>query len=89
MYDAVKDDINPYIKAIDSTYLGLTWDTAFAVSLPIQTFSGLVKSVKATPYYGSERDVNPRLIMAGSKWESCLLQRLMINTKTLDNKNAF
>jgi len=59
LWYTIRDDINPYIKAIDETYLGLTWDTAFAVSSPTQTFSGLVKSVKATPYYGSERDVNP------------------------------
>jgi hypothetical protein len=32
MYDAVKEDINPYIKAIDSTYLSLTWVRAYAVS---------------------------------------------------------
>jgi len=31
MYDVVKNDINPYIKAIDSTYMSLTWDTAYAV----------------------------------------------------------
>jgi len=28
--EVVRDDINPYIKAIDSTYMELTWDTAYA-----------------------------------------------------------
>ena len=29
MYNAVKDDINPYLKAIDSIYLGLEWVRAY------------------------------------------------------------
>ena len=29
MYDAVENDINPYIKAIDSIYLDLTWQRAY------------------------------------------------------------
>ncbi|RKX17363.1 MAG: hypothetical protein DRP26_07110, partial [Candidatus Zixiibacteriota bacterium] len=29
---AIRDDINPYIKAIDSVYLDLTWDNAYAVN---------------------------------------------------------
>lgn len=32
MYEAVRDDINPYLKAIDSTYLELTWDSAYTVN---------------------------------------------------------
>ncbi|UCE66245.1 MAG: hypothetical protein JSU85_15605 [Candidatus Zixiibacteriota bacterium] len=32
MYDVVKDDINPYIKAIDSTFLSLTWKGSYVVS---------------------------------------------------------
>jgi hypothetical protein len=32
LYDAVQEDINPYIKAIDSTYLSLIWDDAYEFS---------------------------------------------------------
>ncbi|MCP4580989.1 MAG: hypothetical protein GY839_05185 [candidate division Zixibacteria bacterium] len=30
--DAVRTDINPYIKAIDSLYLGLEWESAYALT---------------------------------------------------------
>jgi len=32
LYDAVKDDINPYLKAIDATYLQLNLDTAYTIN---------------------------------------------------------
>lgn len=32
MYEVVRDEINPYIKAIDETYLALDWDTAYAIN---------------------------------------------------------
>lgn len=32
MYDVVMNDINPYLKAIDSTFLSLTWRRSYAVS---------------------------------------------------------
>ena len=28
----VKEDLNPYIKAIDDIYMGLSWDTSYAVN---------------------------------------------------------
>jgi hypothetical protein len=31
LYYQIKDHIGPYIKAIDATYMSLTWDTAYAV----------------------------------------------------------
>jgi hypothetical protein len=37
LWDAIAYDINPYIKAIDSTYLELTWDDAYYVN-PEETF---------------------------------------------------
>ena len=42
LYEVIKNDINPYLKAIDSTYLGLTWDTAYAVNFE----NGVVRSVE-------------------------------------------
>jgi hypothetical protein len=29
LYNPIRDKINPYLKAIDSTYLGLTWERAY------------------------------------------------------------
>jgi hypothetical protein len=29
LYNAIRDDVNPYLKAIDSVYLGLTWQRAY------------------------------------------------------------
>jgi len=59
MGQTVKDYITPYIKAIDSVYLRLEWDDADYVSPTHDPDISLIESVKATPYYGSERDVNP------------------------------
>lgn len=56
----VRDDINPYIKAIDSVYLGLTWDTSYAVN-PETSFpsSDLIDTIYAEVYTGYGRDVHP------------------------------
>ncbi len=32
LYDIIQDDLNPYLKAIDSTYMQISWDTAYAIN---------------------------------------------------------
>jgi hypothetical protein len=53
-----KERVNPYIKAIDSVYLGLTWDTAYYVQ-PWTSFptSDLIDTIYAKLNYGSGRDI--------------------------------
>ncbi|MCD6161597.1 MAG: right-handed parallel beta-helix repeat-containing protein [candidate division Zixibacteria bacterium] len=49
MWYAIRDDINPYIKAIDEYYMPLVWDTTYAVS-PNETIVGqTIKSIRAVP----------------------------------------
>lgn len=58
LWDALHDRINPYIKAIDSVYLDLTWDTAYYVQ-PRTSFptSDLIDTIYAKLNYGSGRDI--------------------------------
>ena len=44
---AIRDDINPYIKAIDSTYLSLTWDDADYASPTHNPEVSLIQSIRA------------------------------------------
>ncbi len=63
MYDVVMNDINPYLKAIDSTFLSLTWKEAYAVSDSsglelIPPFTAFVDTVYAI---SNTSDPNPDL----------------------------
>jgi len=61
---AIRDDINPYIKAIDSVYLGLEWDTAYTVD-PGSAFpsgsSGFIDDITAVTNPDSLGGENPDL----------------------------
>jgi hypothetical protein len=61
MWDVYANDITPYIKAIDSTYMGLYWERAYACSsgVPINPPSGnFVSSISAT---SNTNESNPDL----------------------------
>jgi hypothetical protein len=53
LYSTVKDHINPYIKAIDSTYLSLAWDDAYEISpgspMPSGVWLDTIYAVSDTP----------------------------------------
>ena len=44
-----KNRVNPNIKAIDSTYLSITWDTAYAVPPNENLSNCLISSIRAVP----------------------------------------
>ncbi|MCP4580265.1 MAG: hypothetical protein GY839_01510 [candidate division Zixibacteria bacterium] len=54
LWYVLKDDINPYIKAIDETYLSLTWDDAYSVCYDegFDEFGDILDSVYIDNAYG-------------------------------------
>ncbi len=61
MWDVLANEINPYLKAIDTVYLGLHWNRAYACSsgVPINTPGGtIISSISA---FSNSPDSNPDL----------------------------
>ncbi|UCC79934.1 MAG: hypothetical protein JSW64_00845 [Candidatus Zixiibacteriota bacterium] len=58
MYDVVKNDINPYIKAIDATYLSLAWDDAYYIKPDSAMPGGWIDTIYAI---SNSPDSNPDL----------------------------
>jgi hypothetical protein len=58
LYNQIKNMIGPYIKAIDSVYMGLTWDNAYPCTLGMVNSGPLIHSISAQ---SNTPDPNPDL----------------------------